>query len=108
MKFLIRKLLREIEEDQYYRISASEYVELMKLSGYHGNVTKLKKFGGKPLLIIGSVVLSNTPTDSLGNVAKIEGSLDISHTKVSDISGIEVKGHVWDSDTPIERKRIAA
>ena len=108
MKFLIRKLLREIEEDQYYRISASEYVELMKLSGYHGNVTKLKKFGGKPLLIIGSVVLTNTPTDSLGNVAKIEGSLDISHTKVSDISGIEVKGHVWDSDTPIERKRIAA
>ena len=108
MKFLIRKLLREIEEDQYYRISASEYVELMKLSGYHGNVTKLKKFGGKPLLIIGSVVLSNTPTDSLGNVAKIEGSLDISHTKVSDISGIEVKGHVWDSDTPIERKRVAA
>lgn len=108
MKFLIRRLLKETEEEQYYRISASEYVELMKLSGYHGNVTKLKKFGGKPLLIIGSVVLSNTPTDSLGNVAKIEGSLDISHTKVSDISGIEVKGNIWDSDTPIERKRIAA
>jgi hypothetical protein len=65
MKFLIRRLLKEVEEEQYYRISASEYVELMKLSGYHGNVTKLKKFGGKPLFIIGSVVLSNTPTDSL-------------------------------------------
>jgi len=108
MKFLIRRLLKEVEEEQYYKINASEYVELMKLSGYHGNVTKLKKFGGKPLWIIGSVVLSNTPTDSLGNVAKIDGSLDISHTKVSDISGIEVKGHIWDSDTPIERKRIAA
>ena len=108
MKFLIRRLLKETEEEQYYRISASEYVELMKLSGYHGNVTKLKKFGGKPLSIIGSVTLSDTPTDSLGNVAKIDGSLNISHTKVSDISGIEVTGHIWDSDTPIERKRIAA
>lgn len=108
MKFLIRRLLKEAEEEQYYKISASEYVELMKLSGYHSNVTKIKKFGGKPLWIVGNVALNNTPIDSLGNVAKIDGSLDISHTKVSDISGIEVKGHVWDSDTPIERKRIAA
>jgi chromosome segregation ATPase len=52
--------------------------------------------------------INNTSTDSLGNVGYVDGSLDISNTKISDISNIKVKKHVWDSGTPIERKRLAA
>ena len=68
---------------------------------------EIKKFGGKPLWITGDLKLNNTPTDSLGNVGYVDGRLDISNTNVSDISGIKVKNYVWDSGTPIERKRKA-
>ena len=107
----LRKLVRNIVEqveDEFYKISPEEYLELMKLSGYHGKgISKLPKFQGKPLWITGDLRLNNTPTDSLGNVGYIDGTLDITHTNVSDISGIKVKRYVWDSNTPIERKRKA-
>ena len=107
----LRKLVRNIVEqveDEFYKISPEEYLELMKLSGYHGKgISKLPKFQGKPLWITGDLKLNNTPTDSLGNVGYVDGRLDISNTNVSDISGIKVKGYVWDSGTPIEIKRKA-
>jgi hypothetical protein len=107
----LRKLVRNIVEqveDGFYKISPEEYLELMKLSGYHGKgISKLPKFQGKPLWITGDLKLNNTPTDSLGNVGYVDGRLDISNTNVSDISGIKVKNYVWDSGTPIERKRKA-
>lgn len=108
MRKLLKKLLREQEEEQYYKMSPEEFLELMKLSGYHGNVTKLKKFGGKPIWITGPLDISNKPVDTLGNVEYIDGRLDISRTNISDISGIQVKGYVWDGGTPRERKRLAA
>ena len=108
MKQLLRRILKEQEEEQYYKISPEDYLELMKLSGYHGSVTKLKKFGGKPFWITGSLDISKTPTDTLGNVARIDGRLDISNTNIKDISGIQVKGHIWDTKTPRERARLAA
>ena len=107
LRKLVRNIIEQVE-DEFYKISPDEYLELMKLSGYHGKgISKLPKFQGKPLWITGDLRLNNTPTDSLGNVGYIDGTLDISGTKVSDISGIKVKRYVWDSDTPIERKRKA-
>lgn len=107
LRKLVRNIIEQVE-DEFYKISPEEYLELMKLSGYHGKgISKLPKFQGKPLWITGDLRLNNTPTDSLGNVGYIDGTLDISGTKVSDISGIKVKRYVWDSDTPIERKRKA-
>ena len=102
------KMLTEQESDEYYKITPEEYEEIMKLSGYHGQgVTKIKKFGGKPLWITGNVDLSNTPTDSLGNVVRIDGRLDISRTNVKDIGKIYVTGHIWDGGSPRERIRLA-
>ena len=43
----------------------------------------------------------------LGNVAYIDGNLDVSRTKISDISKTIVKGYVTDWGTPIEKRRIA-
>ena len=103
----VRRILVE-QSDEYYKISPQEFEDLMKVSGYHGKVlTKLKMFGGKPIWITGDLNLHDTPTDSLGNVKYIEGKLDIRNTNISDLSGVEVKGYIWDGATPIERRRKA-
>ena len=106
---VLKKVLVEQAEEEYYKIPAEEFQELMKLSGYHGKgLSKIKKFGGKPIWVTGDLDLSNTPTDSLGNVKYIEGKLDIRNTNISDLSGVEIKSYTWDSGTPIERRRLAA
>ena len=108
LRKIVKTIVEQVEEE-YYKISPQEYMELMKLSGYHGKgISKLPKFQGKPLWITGDLKLNNTPTDSLGNIGYIEGTLDISNTSISDITGIKVKRHVWDSNTPIYRRRKAA
>jgi DNA repair exonuclease SbcCD ATPase subunit len=104
---IVRNIVEQVE-DEYYRISPNELTELLKLSGYHmQGVTKLPKFQGKKLWVTGSLNLSNRPIDSLGRIAYIDGTLDISRTKISDIDGVTVKGSVWDTDTPREAKREA-
>jgi len=108
MKNLIRRILKEEEESEYYKISSKEYVELMKLAGYNGEgLTRIKKFQGKPLYIEGDVNLSRTPTTSLGNVVYIDGRLDISNTSISSLGKTKVKSYVSDYNTPIEKKRLA-
>ena len=102
----IVKQIKEQVEGDYYKISPEEYIQLMSLGSYHGKaITKMKKFQGKPLWITGDLNLSNTPTDSLGNIGYIEGNLNIENTKVSSIEGTNVKGWVADSNSPRERIR---
>ena len=103
------KLLKEQNEDyEYYRMAPDEYRKLMKMAYYQADATYIKKFKGKPLYITGTLKLSDMPemTD-LGNVAYIDGNLDISRTKISDISKTIVKGYVTDWGTPLEKRRIA-
>ena len=108
-KNTVKNILVEQSEDEFYKISPEEFTELMKFGSYNGKgVSKLKMFGGKPIWITGNLDLSNTPTDSLGNVKYVEGRLDISRTNISDLSGVKVKGYIWDGGTPIEKKRLAA
>lgn len=108
LRQLIKRIVEEVD-GEYYKISPEEYLDLLKLSGYHGRgISRLPKFQGKPLWITGDLKINNTSTDSLGNVGYVDGSLDIRDTKISDVSNIKVKQHVWDSGTPIERKRLAA
>ena len=107
LRNLIKTIIEQSEPNDYYTISADEYVELMKLSGYHGRgVTKLPKFEGKPLYINGNVDLSKTDTDSLGNVVYIDGNLYISNTNIKDLGDTKVRGHITDSNTPREKIRI--
>jgi hypothetical protein len=101
----IKRLTEEVE-DEYYKISPEEYIELMRYGSYHGKaITKMKKFQGKPLWITGDLNLNDTPTDSLGNVGYVEGHLNISRTNVSSIEGVKVKGYVSDYNSPRERIR---
>jgi hypothetical protein len=99
------KVLRE-QDEEYYKISPQDYLDLLKYASYNPKVTGIKKFGGKPLYITGDLDVSRLPIDSLGNVIYIDGYLNISSTKISSLKGIEVKGSVNDWRTPIEAKRI--
>jgi hypothetical protein len=121
------KVLKEQEEGEYYKISPQDYLDLLKMASYNPRVTGIKKFKGKPLYITGKLKLTgsdNTMT-SLGNVAvvdgnldvsgvplktlgnvKVIGNLDISHTNISNLDGVYVKGWVHDYGTPIAAMRI--
>jgi hypothetical protein len=102
---VVRRIIEQTE-DEYYKISPEEYIELMRYGSYHGKaITKMKKFQGKPLWITGDLNLNDTPTDSLGNIGYIEGSLNISRTNVSSIEGVKVKRYVSDYNSPRERIR---
>lgn len=102
---VVRRIIEQTE-DEYYKISPEEYIELMRYGSYHGKaITKMKKFQGKPLWITGDLNLDGTSTDSLGNVGYVEGSLSISRTRVSSIEGVKVKGYISDSGSPRERIR---
>lgn len=102
---IVERIVEQVEGD-YYKISPEEYKQLMELGSYHGKaITKMKRFGGKPLWITGDLNLDNTPTDSLGNVGYVEGNLNISGTKVSTIGDTKVKGYVSDYRSPRERIR---
>jgi len=107
-KIFLKHAILEQNEEEYHKISPEEYKDLLKLSGYHGKgISKLPMFKGKPIWITGDLDISDTPTDSLGNVRYVQGRLNISNTKISDISNVKVKGYTQDYGTPIERKRKA-
>ena len=100
------KILKEQNEGEYYELTGKQYEELLKLASYNSKVTGIKKFGGKPLYIVGDVNLSDTPIKSLGNVAVITGRLNINSTQISSLGNTVVKGYVTDYRTPMEAMRI--
>jgi len=97
-------------EESYYKISPGELYELLRFAGDNLNaITKLPKFGGKPLWVTGNLNLSDKPSlKSLGNIGYIDGHLWISNTSISDLGNTEVRAYVSDSNTPLQRKREAA
>jgi hypothetical protein len=102
---IVKQIVEQVE-GEYYKISPEEYLQLMSLGSFHGKaITKMKRFEGKPLWITGDLNISSTPTDSLGNVGYVDGSLNISSTNVFNITGTKVKSWVSDSNTPRERFR---
>jgi hypothetical protein len=102
---VIKKIVEQTE-DEYYRISPEDYLDMMKYASYNGNVfRKMKKYGGKPLYITGDLDLSGKDVTDIGPIAYVDGSLDIRNTKVSDLGGLQVKRYISDSNSPRERIR---
>jgi hypothetical protein len=106
-KSLIKKIIIEQSESQEYaEISAQEFKDLAKLASYNLNVvSKMKRFGGKKIKVIGDLDLSDVENlNSLGNLAVVVGRFDISGTKVSDLSKLEeVTNTLVISNTPIKK-----
>jgi len=92
------KRIVEQTEDEYYRISPEDYLDMMQYASNNGNVfRKMKKYGGKPLYITGDLDLSGKDIKDIGPIGYVDGSLDIRNTKVSDIGNLKSKKHIWDS-----------
>jgi TolA-binding protein len=103
------KRIVEQSEDEYYRISPEDYLEMMEYASYNGDVfRRLKKYGGKPLYITGDLDLNNLPVKDIGPIAYIDGSLDIRNTNISNLGDLRVKSNIWDSNSPRERTRQRA
>ena len=102
---VIKRIIVETE-DEYYRISPEDYLDVMIYASYNGDVfRRMKKYGGKPLYITGDLDLGGKDVRDIGPIAYIDGSLDIRNTKVSDLGGLQVKKYISDGGSPRERIR---
>ena len=101
------KIIQEQVNGEYYDITPEKYLEMMELAGFNGKgLSRIKKFQGKPLRITGSLNISGTPVKDLGNIAIIDGDLDISHTNVMSVDGIDIKGSVRDWNSGAHKARM--
>jgi predicted nucleic acid-binding Zn-ribbon protein len=102
---VIRQIIEQTE-DEYYKISPEDYLDMMKYASNNGDVfRRMKRYGGKPLYITGDLDLSGTDVTDIGPIAYVDGSLNISNTKVSNLGDLKVKRYISDSGTPRERIR---
>jgi vacuolar-type H+-ATPase subunit I/STV1 len=102
---VIKRIIKETE-DEYYRISPEDYLDMMKYASNNGNVfRKMKQYGGKPLYITGDLDLGGKDVKDIGPIAYVDGYLDIRNTNVSDLGGLQVKRYISDSGSPRERIR---
>ena len=102
---VIRRIIEQ-SDDEYYKISPEDYLEMMQYASYNGNIfRKQKQYGGKPLYITGDLDLNGKDVTDIGPIAYVDGSLDIRNTKVSNLGDLKVKRYISDSGTPRERIR---
>ena len=102
---VIKRIVEQVE-DEYYRISPEEYLEMMRYASYNGDVfRRMKKYGGKPLYVTGDLSLSGLPVKDVGPISYVDGRLDINNTNVLKLPDLKVKGWISDSNTPMSRKR---
>ena len=105
LRNVIKRIVEQVE-DEYYRISPEEYLEMMTYASYNGDVfRRMKKYGGKPLYVTGDLSLSGLPVKDVGPISYVDGRLDISNTNVLKLPDLKVKGWISDSNTPMSRKR---
>ena len=98
------KVIKE-QEEEYYKISPEELLNILELASYSSAALKPKFFEGKKLYVTGNLDLRSKPIKTLGNIAYIDGNLDISKTNISSVEGVQVKGYISDYGSPIEAKR---
>lgn len=100
---LIRQKLNE-DTSEYYEISAQEYLQLLKMTGYNAiGLSKTKRFGGKPIKVIGNLDLRSTPIRNLGKLY-ITGNLDAQYSKLDTLDDVICDGRISTWSTPIEEK----
>jgi hypothetical protein len=103
---LVSRVIKEQDEDEWVKVSPEQYLETMKYATYHAKgVSMMPGYRGKKIWITGDLNVSSLPISSLEGVYYVDGNLDISRTKVSDISHIQVKGRTSDYDSGVEKIR---
>ena len=78
----------------------------MTYASNNGNVfRRMKQYGGKPLYITGDLNLQGMDVTDIGPIGYVDGHLDISNTKVSDIGDLKAKKYISDYNTPRQKIR---
>ena len=104
-KLIVR--IVEQSDEEYYKISPEDYLDMMKYASNNGDVfRRMKRYGGKPLYITGDLDLSGEDVTDIGPIAYVDGSLDIRNTKVADLGGLQAKRYISDGGTPREKIRL--
>ena len=103
---LIKNIIKEQGEEEVV-ISPEEYLTLLKNVYYQAHaIPKLRPFRGKKLVIDGSLDFKPFKDEihltDLGNI-KVNGSIDISYTKINSLDNVEVSGSKRFWQTPYER-----
>ena len=101
----MRKFLKEQNEEEYYKISPEEYIFTLKSLGYKGYLmSRLPKFGKKPIWVTGDLDLSGLPVTDLGTLY-VDGRVNLFRTQINTISGITAKnGSIWYGETPLRKR----
>jgi hypothetical protein len=102
---LIKIIKRTINEDdsEYYEISADEYKKLLIATGYNAvGLARTKKFGGKPIKVIGTLDLSHSPVTDLGKLF-VSGSLFLTDSKIKDLKNVTVTNTLRVYGTPYQK-----
>jgi hypothetical protein len=105
---LHKLILRIVEQsdEEYYKISPEDYLDMMKYASNNGDVfRRMKRYGGKPLYITGDLSLKDMDVKDIGPIAYVDGMLDITNTKVSDLGGLQAKKQILDYNSPREKIR---
>lgn len=104
---IVSTLLEQDDDKNVVRISPEEVVQLYRDTEGE-DFTKIPKFRNKKIIVTGNLNLRSMPVKTLGGISYIDGSLDISHTKIKSLGTTQVKGYVSDWGTPLYAAKIAA
>lgn len=101
----MKKLYIIENENDTVIVTPEDYLRYLDMANYNSElVARLPLFRNKLIIISGSLNLSRKPISSLKNVIQIAGGLDISNTRISDVSGIKCR-YISDYGSPRERIR---
>jgi len=99
------QMLVEEEGQESVVITPEQYIDLLKFTNYNGRlVQNMKQFRGKRIVIDGNLSLRGTDANNITNIT-VNGSLDLTYTKINSIEGIETKS-ISTYGTPYEQIQI--
>ena len=93
IKNIIRRVLKE-QEEEWVDISPEHYIDLLKYVNGDGSLIKrLPDYRGKKIRVVGNLSLEdNKEISNIDSIDYIDGSLNISNTKISHFDKNKVKG----------------
>lgn len=104
LKQLISIILENTEDD-IITIDAKKLEQILDVVNFNMDILfKTKMFKGKKVIVNGDLKLNDKRVKSMGNIIKVIGKLDISHSEIGSLQGVEVTGYV--SDYNSKRQRI--
>jgi DNA repair exonuclease SbcCD ATPase subunit len=106
VKLVIEQTEDVQNEEQWIEMTGPEFLKYAERANNNLDfLAKTKMFRGKKVKIKGKLELNDKSFKSIGPVKYVDGQLDIHNSEISSIDGVTVTGHIWDSNTPISRKR---